>query len=195
MKHRVVVLATLVGLMQMPANAADWYIDIAYADGGDTLADVSLVDEEGDTSSDTVTAGGGPSFALGLVQPFGESFSLQAAYGYKEEAVRADNGSSSFKRMTLDLLAFWRAGNWRLGGGYTQEMSPRLHVKYDSTDTDFDDANGTVFELGYYLGDSAVLALRRTLIEYDATVTVPGYAPFDVTTDGDNWSVRVAFIF
>ncbi len=195
MKRHVAVLAAVFGLIQMPVHAMEWYFDIAYADGGETLADVTLVDSNGDYSSDEVTAGGGPSLSFGIHQAIGESFALQAAYGYKEEAVRADNGSSSFKRMTLDLLAFWEPGDWRIGAGFTKEMSPELKAGDDFFRTDFADATGSIFEIDYRMTESFSLGVRRTMLDYDVTLSAPGYYPVNMTVDGDNWSLRAVFIF
>jgi hypothetical protein len=195
MKRHVVALAALFGLMQMPAQAADWYMDLAYADGGDELATVILEDDEGDLSSEDITAGGGLSFSVGFNHHFTENFSAQASYGYKEEAVRADNGSSTFKRNTLDILAFFEPGNWRLGGGFTNEMSPKLHVKFLDLDYNFDDANGRVLEVGYKFTDFFIFAVRHTMIDYDATISVPGVGSFEHTFDGDNTSIRAEFVF
>lgn len=195
MMYRIAALALAATLAHGEANAAEWYLDFAYAEGGDDLAEVELEYDDGDSSSEDITAGGGFSFSFGLAQQLSDLFAIQAAYGYKEHAVRADNGSSSFKRNTLDVLAVMTPGDWRIGVGFTKEMDPKLHVKYDIADYSFDDATGKVLEVGYHVSTSFVVAARRTLIDYDATISVPGYGAFAGTADGDNWSIRAEFLF
>ncbi|MFN4290781.1 MAG: hypothetical protein ACK4E7_07890 [Permianibacter sp.] len=195
MMYRIAALVLAASFIHGETRAAEWYLDFAYATGGDDLAEVELEYEDGDTSSEDITAGGGFSLAFGLSQPFTELFAVQAAYGYKEHAVRADNGSSSFKRMTLDVLAVLTPGDWRIGAGFTKEMDPKLHVKYGIADYGFDDATGTVVEVGYHFSESFAVALRRTMIEYDVTIGIPDYGSFEGTIDGNNWGIRAEFLF
>lgn len=186
MKRHVAVLAVLFGLMQMPAHAADWYADIAYADGGDEF-DVYVVDDDGDLSTESVSLGGGFSGSLGGIHYFNETFSLQYSLGYKEDSVTAGSDTVKFTRFPLDVVGSFDLGSiFQIGMGLSHEFNPKLNLSdagYGSHS--FDDATGQLIQIGFRFSGWNLL-LRKTMMEYDYE---------GMSFDGDNTSIRAAFIF
>lgn len=186
-----------------PARESRWLVDIAYASGGDKLADVDLIDHDDDHHREDITAGDGFSLAFGRAFALAEHFSLQASIGYKEDSITAKNGSVGFKRYPVDLLAFYEGESLRFGGGVSYETNVDLSLKYEVA-PDFDDARGVVVEAGYRFSEFFIVSLRRTLIEYTANYNYRYYDPYlrrwvsvsgSTDVDGDNWSLRASFQF
>lgn len=186
MKRHVVALAALASFMQMPAKAADWYLDFAYANGGKKYG-VVVVDEDGDESSESVSLGGGFSGSFGGMQYFTETVSLQYSLGYKEDSVTAGSDTVKFSRFPLDLVASLDIGDvFQIGGGLTHEFNPKLNLSDAGIGSyDADDATGMLLQIGFRFS-SWTLQLRHTNVDYS----------FDGTDlDGNNTGIRAAFIF
>ncbi len=186
-----------------PARESRWLVDIAYASGGDKLADVDLIDYDDDHRREDITAGDGLSVAFGRTFALAEHFALQASLGYKEDSITAKNGSVGFKRYPVDLLAFFEGEAVRFGVGATYETNVGLSLKYEVA-PDFDDAQGVLVEAGYRFSEHFIVSLRRTLIEYTAQYNYRYYDPYlrrwvsrsgSTDIDGDNWSLRASFQF
>ncbi|NQD37560.1 hypothetical protein HPT27_11030 [Permianibacter sp. IMCC34836] len=186
MKRHVAVLAMLFGLMQMPAQAADWYADIAYADGGDEF-NVYVEDDDGDLSTESVSLGGGFSGSLGGINYFTETFSFQYSLGYKEDSVTAGSDSVKFSRFPLDLVGSFDLGDvFQVGVGISHEFNPKLDLSDAGMGShSFDDATGEILQIGFRF-TSWKLLIRQTMMDYS-------YEGLDF--DGDNVSIRAAFIF
>lgn len=133
------------------------FLSLAFTAGGDTLATASYTD--GSTSS--IKAGGETYFKGGLDVQVNPSFSLQASFGlHTDSAKEASNGSLSFKRNTLEGMAYWHPGaHSRLGLGFRKTSS--AHVSGSGAagigTEDFDSSTGTVLEWEY---------LTRTLTSF-----------------------------
>ena len=192
MRGKKAIFGVLLVSVAAQVQAADWYFDLAFARGGDKLADVELEYRNGDTDSTKITAGGGISFAVGGVFALSESLQLQTSAGYKEDGVHADNGSIAFKRIPLDTVLFYNGEHWRIGAGATYETHISL-AGVPGPSTNINSTVGSIMEIDYKFTDFVMIGLRYTRIQYD--VEVNSYYYDDVEINGNNTSLRVAFTF
>jgi hypothetical protein len=136
--------------------------------GGDKLAEV-----EYDHGDDGEVRGGGLLLAgVGVNHQFDNNWEVQATLNYLYDGADADNGDVSFTRWPIDLLAFYRAGNHRFGGGLTYHMNPEFEIDVDYVadgTVDFDDALGFVLEYDYFFTENLSLGVRGTVIDYEAS--------------------------
>lgn len=186
MMYRIAALALAASLLQGEVNAADWYLDFAYADGGDEF-DVVVIDDDGDTSTESVTLGGGFSGSLGGINYFTETFSFHYSLGYKEDSVSAGSDTVKFSRFPLDLVASFDLGEvFQIGAGLSHEFNPKLNLSDAGMSSySFDDATGTLFQIGFRFTSWSLL-LRKTQMDYE----IEG-----IELDGNNTSIRAAFRF
>lgn len=175
------------------AQAFDWYADLAFASGGDKLAHVELVYDNGDTDSSKISAGGGISFAFGGAFELSESVQMLLAAGYKEDGVHASNGSVAFKRIPLDMALFYNGDHWRMGAGATYETQVSL-AGVSGPSTQIHSSLGSILEIDYKFTDFFMLGLRYTRIQYEAEFN-SWYTNNRVDINGNNSSLRVAFMF
>lgn len=173
LKPLVVVLLGIVATGTVHAaqdkEGLGWVAGLAWTTGGDELAWAELVDEDGDTSSETIEAGaefylyGGLRYGLTSMP-----VDLQATLGWHTDGVDISNGEFSFDRMPVDLLAFYRFGNARVGGGLTYHLSPELDLEVDGqgASTDFDNGLGLVAQFDYTFSNFFVGA-RYTWLDYE----------------------------
>ena len=136
--------------------------------GGDELAEVEY--DHGDDGE--VRAGGLVLLGVGIDHQFGNNWEVQATVNYLFDGADADNGDVFFSRWPLDLLAFYRNGNHRFGGGLTYHLNPEFEVDLDyvpERTIDFDDALGFVLEYDYFIMPQLSVGVRGTLIDYEAS--------------------------
>ena len=107
-------------------------------------------------------AGGGVS-----VRNDAGNIELLATLSVKYQRLHADNGEINWTRYPLDALLFYRWPSFRLGGGLTYVMDPRVKGSgaASNVDTSFDNATGMLLQ-GDYLLDGFALGLRATLLDY-----------------------------
>lgn len=193
MGSKKAILGVLLITLAAQAQAADWYFDLAFAHGGDKLADVELIYDDGDRERTKISAGGGISLAAGGVFSLSESLQLQTTIGYKEDGVHADNGSVAFKRMPLDVALFYSGDNWRFGAGGSYETHIALQGVYGPR-FNFDGTLGGIIEIDYKFTDFVMMGLRYTRMQYEVDVGGWDYNErFEI--NGNNTSLRVAFMF
>jgi hypothetical protein len=59
----------------------------------------------------------------------GSPWSFQMSLGYHVDKASARNGSVTFDRIPLEVLAHWDINeSWRLGGGLRKALSPKVHT-------------------------------------------------------------------
>lgn len=154
---------------ESPANPAQTHMvgtaGITY--GGDKLATVHYTN--GDDTD--IHAGGLLLFGLGVDHQFGNQWEVQATLNYLFDTANAKNGDVTFSRWPLDVLAFYRNGSHRFGGGLTYHMNPKFDIDVPGTKltVDFDDAIGTVLEYDYFFSENISLGVRGTLISYKSS--------------------------
>jgi hypothetical protein len=85
----------------------------------------------------------------------------------KYMALHADNGDITWLRYPLDALLFYRVPGFRVGGGLTYVIAPRLKGSGEASSIDmkFDDAAGVVLQADYLL-ERVSLGLRYTILDY-----------------------------
>jgi len=92
----------------------------------------------------------------------------QLSLGWKFDNVSGTNGNASWDRFPFELMEFVRNDAWRIGGGLTYHMKPKL--KGDGVLSDlnlkFDDAWGGVVEADYFISDQFYFGGRYTMIDY-----------------------------
>ncbi|MAM88079.1 MAG: hypothetical protein CME36_12320 [unclassified Hahellaceae] len=135
--------------------------------GGDELASLEFVD--GDDAD--IKAGGLFSIAGGLGYQLPTSpLYLQSTIGYHFDSVNAENADASFSRVPFELLAFYTADQFRVGGGLSYHLSPELEFELDGVGKEsikFDDAAGLVLQADYLATRKVGFGLRAVFIEYD----------------------------
>jgi hypothetical protein len=135
-----------------------------YDTGGDQIKAVTFQSGENDSirANEGLYLGGGVSVLndAGNVEFLG-SLSL------KYQRIHASNADITWTRIPLDALVFYRMQSFRLGGGLTYVLHPRLKGSGDasSTDTAFPNALGAVLQGDYLLGRVS-LGVRYTVLDY-----------------------------
>ena len=151
------------------ASALGMYFEGGLHFGGDDLVKVTYTDG----SSDSIQAGRLLSLAIGVTEQISYNVQGRVSLGYKYDFIKADNGTVSFSRMPLDILAMYYKHQWMFGGGLTFHLSPEVEVDVTPSVTGppaYDTAYGLVLAFdyntyGYYQRDW-YLGGRVTLINY-----------------------------
>jgi hypothetical protein len=169
---RFLLVFTMAALFALPAWARDLHFigRFGIEGGGDTVASVQSSNGE-----QNVSAGGLVVLAAGLVYaPPTRPFVIESTIGYKVDNVTGSNGEVKFARWPFELLASYRVGANRFGGGLTYHMSPTYTCSIDNICADsvtLDNALGGVVQYawGSYEGSWVYdLGLRLTFIDYKA---------------------------
>lgn len=137
-----------------------------YDTGGDEIVAVNFTSGETDSirANEGLYLGGGVS----VLNDAG-NLEFLGTLSVKYQAIHASNGDVTWIRFPLEALLFYRVRSFRLGGGPTYVMRPRLKGTGDASgiDTAFDNALGAVLQGDYLLGRVA-LGLRYTILDYKA---------------------------
>lgn len=134
------------------------YVGFGLAYGGDKLATITFTDE----SDEDLLAGAGYTMAIGVVKNFEDSpLAIQGTVGYFVDETSARNSRARFSRYPIEVLAVYRDGNHRFGGGLTHHLSPTLNMDNLGEKFDFDSATGFVMEYGY-----RYFSVRYTRLSY-----------------------------
>jgi hypothetical protein len=162
------ILSHSVSAQESPVSDTHLVLTLGIGTGGDKLAEVEY--DHGDDGD--VRAGGLILAGVGINHQFGNNWELQATLNYLFDGADADNGDVSFARWPIDVLAFYRTGNHRFGGGLTYHMNPKFDIDIDyyvDDSIDFDDALGFVVEYDYFFTNNFSVGVRGTLIDYEAS--------------------------
>lgn len=190
MPNRMVGCIVL-GLLLLIHNVclgADLYLELGVHSGGDDLTLTNTTQ-----TGSGLKAGQGMSFAIGGVFQPVNAVELQATFGSKNAFNTPLYDFGLFMRTELNLLAFYRTGAWRFGGGVTRHQGIRLAASnVPNTNVDFDDASGGILELGFMYNDWGYLGVRYTRIEYQ---TRPGLNVNNVTVNADSIGLIAGFRF
>jgi len=143
--------------------------------GGDTV--VTVLFTNGSTQSikanDGAYIGGGVSY-------LSDDKTLQGelTLAYKTDSIDASNGSVEFTRYPLEALLFYREQAFRLGGGFTYHLSPRIKGSgiVGNANVDLKDAPGAILQADYRVWRELAVGLRYTILEYKATNGFTGTA-------------------
>ncbi len=135
--------------------------------GGETIATATFTN--GSTKSikanDGAYIGGGASILLDS-----KDIEIETTLSIKYTSIDASNGDITWTRFPLEVLAFYRMPKFRLGGGLTYHLSPKLKASgaAGNFSVTVDDAAGAVLQGDYFLTPKFTLGGRYTILEYKA---------------------------
>lgn len=145
--------------------------------GGDDLAMIEFTDG----SSESLTAGGGFTFAAGAIYLANRTpLAVEATAGFKMNSIEGDTSRGStvgfdFHRLSVEVLASYHASNHRFGGGVTAHLASSFRCSgiVGCSKATADSAVGGVIQYAYSNNSPAVMwevGARVTFIDY----TFPG---------------------
>jgi hypothetical protein len=136
--------------------------------GGDSIVTATFTSG----SSESIKANEGIYFAGGLLMGTGlEGVEVEISAGYKYTSITADNGDITWTRFPLEALVFYRFPQFRIGGGPTYHLSPKLKGSgvAGGLNVNVDDALGVVLQGDYLLWNGRItLGGRYTILDYKA---------------------------
>jgi hypothetical protein len=157
-------LAALVGAPSRAAAEVRPVVVAGYDAGGDSVASLTYTNGNTDSlrANEGLYAGAGVSMLNGA-----GNIEFQGTLSVKYAGLHADNGDVTWLRYPLDALLFYRRQTFRLGGGLTYVIGPRVKGTGEASyiDMKLDDAAGVVLQ-GDYLLDRVSLGLRYTILDY-----------------------------
>jgi hypothetical protein len=138
-----------------------------YDTGGDTI--VTAVFTNGSTKSikanEGIYIGGGASILLDS-----KDIEIEMTASYKYQSITAGNGDITWTRIPLEGLVFYRAPKFRVGGGLTYHLSPKLSGSgvAGGLNVNVDDALGVVLQGDWLITQKISVGLRYTNLSYKA---------------------------
>ena len=164
MKKSVVTLVLLSCLAIFPVQA-DFYAEMSLEGGGDDII--------GTTSGETISAGGGLKFALGIQNPINDagSASIRLVLGYLFDSIDAANGDAEIDTLTFDAMYIIHSAAHSFGLGATMHLSPEYSdniAGFAPLKIEFDDAFGVVFQYGYHFIPGLEIGVRLSDLDYEA---------------------------
>jgi len=138
-----------------------------YDTGGDTI--VTAVFTNGSTKSikanEGIYFGGGASFLLDS-----KDIEIETTLSIKYTSITASNGDVTWTRFPLEALVFYRAPKFRVGGGLTYHLSPKLSGSgvAGGLNVNVDDALGVVLQGDWLITQKISVGLRYTNLSYKA---------------------------
>src|SRR5712691_1221874 len=132
--------------------------------GGDKL--ITVIFADGSTKS--INANEGLYFGGGVsILSDSKDIETEVSLSYKTTGINASNGSVDWTRFPLEVLVFYRLPQFRLGGGLTYHLSPKLSGSgpAGNISTKFDDSAGFVLQADYLL-QKITFGLRYTSLQY-----------------------------
>jgi hypothetical protein len=135
--------------------------------GGETIASATFSNGSTETikANEGFYVGGGASILLDS-----KDVEIETTLSIKYDSINASNGDITWTRFPLEVLAFYRMPKFRLGGGLTYHMSPKLKASgaAGNFNVKVDDAAGAVLQGDYFLTPKFTLGGRYTILEYKA---------------------------
>jgi hypothetical protein len=155
--------------------------------GGDELASAQF----SDGSSTDLRAGNLMHFKAGVRMGLGEAVSASASIGYHVDRASASNGSITFDRFPIELLAHYAVNpQWRIGGGVRFVPSAKLNSSGVAAgiNGDFDATTGLVLEAEYLFNPNASVSFRAVSEEYKLSNS-------NFKRDGSHGAIYVNYYF
>jgi len=158
------VLAVMVAPAASRAAEVRPVLVAGYDTGGDEIKAVTFQSGENDSirANEGFYLGGG-------VSVLGDRRNVEflGTLSLKYQRIHASNADITWSRVPLDALVFYRMQSFRLGGGLTYVLHPRLKGSGDESgiDTAFPNALGAVLQADYLLGRVS-LGVRYTVLDY-----------------------------
>lgn len=179
--------AALFAAATSPASASELrtLIKGGYDFGGDTLQNVQFQDgtTESIKANDGFYIGGGVAFIPDIA-----NFETQLTVAWKYTGVSASNGNIAFTRFPIEALVFYDWDFFRVGGGLTYHLNPKLKRTgvVAGGSVDFSSRVGAIAQVDYRITENVAVGLRYTAITYTT-------AGRDVRGDGFGVAISGAF--
>ena len=153
-------------------------IQIGYDFAGETLATVEEYDYYNGYETSKIRAGQGLSLEVGaVIENNTKDFEAQFLVGYKSDDESTNNGSVSWDRIPFTALAMLKNNRWKIGGGVTYHLNPKLNGSFsgydnngkyfnDSVDDSYENALGGIVQVQYQMSNNIAFGLKGTFIEY-----------------------------
>lgn len=132
--------------------------------GGDPLATVQFTDG----TVKTIKANEGFYLGGGLsILNEARNLDAEISIAYEFALINPRSGDARWTRVPLEALLFYRRPKFRLGGGLTYQIDPKIHGTGVTTPVDmkFDNAAGLVLQADYLLTERLAVGLRYTSLE------------------------------
>lgn len=157
--------------------------------GGDELVSATYTDG----SSASIDAGALFSFGIGVGFDLSPNVESRVTIGIKVDEITASNGDISFTRYPIDVLLLLNTGDWKLGGGLTYHLNPKLDGGgvVSGLRAEFDDALGLLLEIDRNLGNFYIGG-RITFINYDSIAST---GVRRTTINGDSFGIVAGMQF
>jgi hypothetical protein len=200
---RLLGLALALGAGQALAqtgNAMDgWhpFVSMGLTFGGDTIITVDYTNGD----SEDVKAGEIVQFGAGVQLQLADSplmVALSANYHVADAA--AQNGKAEFVRYPLEAIAYYRSSDkWRFGLGLRYVLSPEASSDFSNEKLQFDNALGTVVEVGYAVSQHFWLNARIVNESYQPRTYTRNGASYNVgnlrSADGSHVGINALYAF
>jgi len=135
--------------------------------GGDTIFTATFTDGKKDSikANEGLYVGGGVS-----VLNDSKNIETEVTANVKYTSITASNGDVSWTRYPLEALVFYRMPQFRVGGGLTYHVSPKLSGSgvAGGVNVKVDDALGVVLQGDWLITQRVSLGLRYTNLSYKA---------------------------
>jgi len=133
--------------------------------GGDNLvtAQFSNGSSESIKANELLYLGGGASIITDS-----KDIEVEVTLSYKFKNISATNGDIKWTRFPLEALVFYRMPKFRLGGGLTYHLGPKLSGSgiASNINGNFDDSLGLVLQADYLITQKASVGARYTSLKY-----------------------------
>jgi hypothetical protein len=138
--------------------------------GGDKLTEIQTVNTNtGDTSSQSVTAGGLLQLKGGVEVQFAPAWALQTTIGFHVHDTSISNGSAKFQRFPLEAIVFYQATpQFRFGAGLRKALSPKYSESgaVGNLSVDLNSQVGVVLEGEYLFTPKLGVSVRGVSEKY-----------------------------
>lgn len=162
----IAVLAGMTAFAQAEQDRPTITVNLDYMSGGEELVEMNYTDG----SSDSVSAGAGLGFGVGLKQTVAEQVSVEGRIGYLSDTASGKDGFGqtvefSFSTLPVDVLAQYQMEKHSFGAGLTYHLNPTLDI--DGDEFEFDNAMGTLLEYQYHWTANGAISVKYQNISYD----------------------------
>jgi len=93
---------------------------------------------------------------------------VEVTVGYKFKNISASNGDLKWTRFPVDALVFYRMPKFRVGGGLTYHLNPKLSGSGIASNVNgsFDDSLGYLLQADYLVTQKVNVGVRYTILDY-----------------------------
>jgi len=181
-------------------------LQMGYDWGGTTLRVIEHDNLYYGREINKIRAGEGLSFEAGAALSNDDSnMELQFLIGYKFDSDSAGNGDVTWDVIPFTALAMFKSDRWKIGGGITYHLNPKLSGSFDGydnnnnyfndrVDNEYDNAIGGVAQIQYRATNAFSVGVKATFIEYDLIKSLPGVEEAK-TVDGDSIGIVFNYTF